>query len=278
MCELIIVIIPILVSPAGSTYDGFWREGNKHGVGLFRPPPPADPKQAVGDLISASRVTYRRSAPATTAPAMAASSELTAQGADVVGTQPRDTRRSKFIQSMPPRTVQKASVGADAGAVGGSGGGGGGAPEEAAAAAAEDFSLFSVESHGGALGAVADSTVGGPTLASNKKEVFIRKFDGGRLEREDKLTKEDIKVRWGGCSTAGGDDGGGVASHCMSNLNLSFCVPDHLWGFAQTQAQQDSKEEALGQEGSRHGEKTATEAGPALIQGHAWVRWIQIFQ
>ena len=34
----------------------------------------------------------------------------------------------------------------------------------------------------------------GPTLQSNKKEVFIRKFENGQLVREDKLGKEDIKV------------------------------------------------------------------------------------
>lgn len=34
----------------------------------------------------------------------------------------------------------------------------------------------------------------GPTLQSNKKEVFIRKFENGQMVREDKLGKEDIKV------------------------------------------------------------------------------------
>ena len=122
-------------------------------MGLFRPPPPLEPRQAVGDLMSGSRATFRRSAPTTSADAHAP------------------------LQAIKP--VQFASQ---------------------RQYAVDDVSLqstsvaFSIESNTGPLGLVADSTIGGPTLPSNKKEVFIRKFDGGRLEREDKLSKQDIKV------------------------------------------------------------------------------------
>lgn len=38
----------------------------------------------------------------------------------------------------------------------------------------------------------------GATLPAGKhKAFFIRKYEDGRLLREDKLTKQDIKVRWG---------------------------------------------------------------------------------
>jgi len=43
----------------------------------------------------------------------------------------------------------------------------------------------------------ADSVLTGPTMAPQKKTLFIRKFDEGRLLREDKLTREEMKLIFG---------------------------------------------------------------------------------
>lgn len=160
----------------GSTFDGLWKEGKKHGVGLFRPKVSSGPASGSSALPPVG--SFRKLPPQ----GFRFNRDLNAEGLpkesqqeDISGEEERDRKspggKRQARGDSPPPLSQEGSVQKAAGL----------------APLAPRSASFRGQAQEPSLS--TESVVAGPAIPPKKKDVYIRKFENGKLIREDKLDK-----------------------------------------------------------------------------------------
>ena len=197
----------------GSTFDGLWKDGKKHGVGLFRPHVATAPQIGTTTLLQSGsfrmlpqglrfgrdstgeglggggggggwKEGHQREGDDSTFPTTSA----------VTGNERRSPSKRQTRGDSPPPPLQEGGTGPRmvVQGQGGSGGQGGGTgPRVVVVGGEAPLVPRSISFRGQAkdLPLSTESVVAGPAIPPKKKDVYIRKFEDGKLIREDKLDK-----------------------------------------------------------------------------------------